>query len=311
MQRLWFTSFFSLLLGTGVLFGQGTALNPAAAARARERGLNAQTSANQSNASQNNTQQNQATPGARIAQPPGTQQAQPPVTPAPAGAGNPTVPGAGPFVAAAPTPQAPSTPAEMPPVPPQVTYRDGLLTVNAPNSSLSTVISAIRAKTGIEFEGIDNMAPDRLALTIGPAPESDVLAAIFDGSRFDYVVVGRTDSPNIVQRVVLTPKQGAPPQAGTVAMRPQQRPPAGEGEDEDTPDEQVSNGDPEPQDIPNQPPVQQQAQQPQNPQPQQQGPTKSPEQLLQELRQMQQQQQQKDPGSTAQPNPNVPRKPPL
>lgn len=306
MQRLCFTSFFSLLIGTGVLFGQGTsALSPAARARARARGLNAQTSADQSNPSQTNPQPTQPTPGARIAQPSGAPQTQP----APAGAGNTTVPGSGPFAVAAPTPQAPPAPAELPPVPPQVTYRDGMLTVVAPNSNLSTVISAIRAKTGIEFEGIDNMAPDRLALTIGPAPASEVLAAIFDGSRFDYVVVGRSDSPNIVQRVVLTPKQGAPAPAGAVAMQPQQRPPAGEGDEEDTPDEQVSNGDPEPQDIPNQPPVQQQAQQPQNPQ-QQQGPAKSPEQLLQELRQMQQQQQ-KDPGNTAQPNPNVPRKPPI
>ena len=42
----------------------------------------------------------------------------------------------------------------MPPVPPQVTFRNGLLTVqNAVNSTLSSLLTAILNKTGIEFEG--------------------------------------------------------------------------------------------------------------------------------------------------------------
>src|SRR6185312_2778357 len=38
----------------------------------------------------------------------------------------------------------PSRPADMPPVPPQVSYRNGMLTVNAVNSTMSSVLSAIR-----------------------------------------------------------------------------------------------------------------------------------------------------------------------
>src|SRR5260370_21304668 len=41
-----------------------------------------------------------------------------------------------------------------PPTPPQVTYRDGQLTVQALNSTLGTVLTAIRNKTGIQFEGL-------------------------------------------------------------------------------------------------------------------------------------------------------------
>src|SRR4051812_18976281 len=42
-----------------------------------------------------------------------------------------------------------------PPVAPVVTYRDGLLSVQALNSNLSSVVTAIRNKTGIEFEGAE------------------------------------------------------------------------------------------------------------------------------------------------------------
>lgn len=167
-----------------------------------------------------------------------------------------------------------------PPVAPVVTYRDGLLTVQALNSNLSSVVTAIRNKTGIEFEGAENIS-ERVAISLGPAPEGDVLAAIFTGSNYDFVALGRPDSPSIVQRVILTVKNrpGAPA-AGQAQARPAQQ---GEGDEEESPDEQVNAGDPQdtavqPPQIPQQPPPQPENQQP-----------KTPEQLLQELQQMQNQ----------------------
>ena len=169
-----------------------------------------------------------------------------------------------------------------PAVAPVVTYRDGLLSVQAMNSNLSSVVTAIRNKTGIEFEGAEGIS-ERVALALGPAPEGDVLAAIFSGSRYDFLAVGRPDSPNIVQKVILTVKNK--PGAGAEAQA-QQQPPANQGEEEEVPDEQVNNGG-DPQDTPVQPvPVPQQPPQAETPQNQQ---PKTPEQLLQELQQMRQQ----------------------
>jgi hypothetical protein len=164
-----------------------------------------------------------------------------------------------------------------------VTYENGLLTVQAMNSTLGGLLAAIRNKTGIQFEGLEGGAQERVAIAMGPAPESEVLAAILGGSSFDYVVVGRPDSPEIVQRVLLMPRGGP---ASTTAGAPPPRPAnaQGEGDDEDTPDEQAAG---EPQDTPVRPPVTQV--QPQQ-QPQQQ--PKTPEQLMQQLIQMQQQRQQ-------------------
>jgi hypothetical protein len=166
-----------------------------------------------------------------------------------------------------------------PAVPPVVTFRDGLLTVQALNSNLSSVLTAIRNKTGIEFEGIENVS-ERVAISMGPAPEGEVLSAILSGPKYDFVAVGRPDSPGIVQRVIITVKN----KAGAVAeAQPQQRPANGqEGDDEDTPDEQPSVGG-DPQDTPVQAPPA-----PQQP-PQAQTQPKSPEQLLQELQEMRRQ----------------------
>ncbi|MGH9636896.1 MAG: hypothetical protein ACRD72_18860 [Candidatus Angelobacter sp.] len=187
-----------------------------------------------------------------------------------------------------------------PPVAPVVTYRDGLLSVQALNSNLSSVVTAIRNKTGIEFEGAEGIS-ERVALALGPAPEGDVLAAIFAGSKYDFLAIGRADSPTIVQKVILTVKHG--PGAGAEAQAQPQPPAANQGEEEEVPEEQPNAG--EPQDTPVQPPVPQpppQAETPPNQQP------KTPEQLLQELQEMRRQKgSPEDP--TNNPNP-APRKMP-
>lgn len=186
----------------------------------------------------------------------------------------------------------------MPPVPPQVTYRNGLLTVNAVNSTMSSLLAAIRSRTGIEFEGAENSS-ERVAVSLGPAPEGEVLAAIFSGSGFDYVVLGRADSPETVQKVVLTLKSrgaGAGPViAGRPPQQPQQPQVQPEATEEEVPDE-AANVEQEPQDTAAQPP-------PVNPPPAaepqaqpQTGAPKTPEQLLQELKQMQERQQEQQNG---------------
>jgi hypothetical protein len=228
----------------------------------------------------------------------------------PAGVIQPQVTGRG---AAQPTAQQPMMPAQQPmtpartadnppttpPSPPTVTYRDGLLSVQASNSTLTSVLTAIRNKAGIEFEGLENLN-DRVALSLGPAPAGEVLSAIFAGSKFDFVAVGRQDNSAIVQRVIMTPKSRPGAVAGAQQQQPQ--PNAGQEaeEEENNTEEQVNST--EPQDIPVQPiqPPQAQTQNPAaQPQP------KTPEQLLQEIQEMRKQQGQGDENPA-----HVPRKPP-
>ncbi len=167
-----------------------------------------------------------------------------------------------------------------PVVPPVVTFRDGLLTVQALHSTLGSVMTAIRNKTGIEFEGGEG-AMDMVAISLGPAPEGEVLAAIFSGSGFDFLAMGRPDSPNIVQRVILKPNNKIGPMAAGNASPTIQTPrtPQNGDEEENVPEEQVVE---QPQDTPMQPPPTAVVQ------------PRLPEQFQQQLQQRQQQQQDQD-----------------
>ena len=199
-----------------------------------------------------------------------------------------------PLVAPLPTP---TTLAQMPPVAPKVTFAGGQLTIDAPNSRLSDVISAVRRATGTTFEGATS--DERVAVKLGPGASRDVITALLHGSRLDYIIVAADKDPSQAQRVLLM-QSGAAPQPGTVAQGPPR------------PNQQVNQGDPDMGDeptntdeIPDQtvtepPPSNNNAEienqnnqqnQQENNQNQQQQP-KTPEQLLQELQQLQQQQQQ-------------------
>jgi hypothetical protein len=189
-------------------------------------------------------------------------------------------------------------------VAPQVTYRDGLLTVQTVNSTLGGVLAAIRNKTGIQFEGLEGGLSERVVLSLGPAPEGEVLAAILGGTRYDFIAIDRPDSPGIVQRVILTARAGSSPPGEA------SRPAAAAGSSE-ADEEEAEDNDPEglkaPQDTPNRPPLVQ-AQQPQpqtnpqvqnnpqtgnspDPQPGQQS-SPTPEELLKKLQEMKQPQNQ-------------------
>jgi hypothetical protein len=96
---------------------------------------------------------------------------------------------------------------QTPAVAPQVSYVDGQLMVVAPNSTLIDILKAIHLKTGADL----NMPPDaldRVAVRLGPGKPAEVLAALLDGSRFNYVLLSGENSKTI-SRIILTAKAGA------------------------------------------------------------------------------------------------------
>ena len=77
----------------------------------------------------------------------------------------------------------------LPPRPPRVSFHNGLLSINADNSTLGDIFSAIHQKTGAAVELPPMGGGDRVAVNLGPAPADDVLAALLNGSRFDYIIL--------------------------------------------------------------------------------------------------------------------------
>lgn len=185
-----------------------------------------------------------------------------------------------------------------PPVPPQVSYEGGELTIAAPNSNLADVLNAVKAKTGANLELPPSAGQERVAVQLGPGPPRDVLAQLLDGSPFDYILLGAPNQPNSLTDIVLTrttgggatppsgtsaaiqaqPTEEEPSEPTTEAVQPspvQQEPPTPIAPGARMPADQNATGEPAP-----------------NAAPAQGNQVKTPEQLLQELQRMQQREQQ-------------------
>jgi hypothetical protein len=192
-------------------------------------------------------------------------------------------------------PPRPATPEQLPPTRPNVSYSNGQLTILANNSTMSDVLNSVRAQTGAQFEMSGVSTGDRVYAKLGPGAPKDILAALLDGSRFNFAILGSPTDPRAVERVVLMPKAGGASSvamsAPAVAAQPQMPQPGGQPQaNQEQPNEEEMQPAEE-----EAPPAEEQQQQPQQQQQQQQqgqpGQVKTPEQLLQELQQMQQQQQ--------------------
>jgi len=114
-----------------------------------------------------------------------------------------------PLPQAPPQPVAPPRPEQMTPVAPQVTYQNGQLSIQAQNSTLSSILSAVHARTGARVEMPADTANDRAAVQLGPGNPRDVLASLLQGSRFDYIVIGSPTDPDALSEVILTPHAGS------------------------------------------------------------------------------------------------------
>lgn len=101
-------------------------------------------------------------------------------------------------VAAVPMSQRPSNP-------PQISYQSGMLTIVADNSSLGDILREVHRTTGAVIDVPPN-ATERVVTRLGPGPARDVLADLLNGSAFNYVMTGSMTDPFSLASVVLTMK---------------------------------------------------------------------------------------------------------
>ncbi len=198
---------------------------------------------------------------------------------------------------------------QIPESPPKVTYEKGLLTIFAENATLGEILKQVRKLTKATIDLPPNGAQERVVTAIGPGAPRDVLAALLNGSQFNYVILGSTADPTIVASVVLTPKPGgsetqnaaagyqqanaSPGRPGQpfrpqmIATNPPPQPEANADDDSATDDADNSNDDAADQTPPVQAGGNPGDQQGVNPNQPNAGP-RTPEQLLQMMRQGQQ-----------------------
>ena len=196
------------------------------------------------------------------------------------------------------TPQpapAPPTLEQQPPTPPQVTYRDGQLSIVSTNATLSQVLRSVQTQTGAVIDLPPGAGSERVVAKLGPGKPQAVLSSLLDGSKFNYVILGESKNPGAVQKIVLLAKSAggvSEPAVNTAQNNIRPQPPV--------PQAQPGVEPPEDEYPQNEPEVENQ-QQPgmpgmpgsENLQPEVINPgNRTPEQMLQELQRMQQQQQQ-------------------
>jgi hypothetical protein len=95
--------------------------------------------------------------------------------------------------------------AELPPGPVTVNYQHGQLIIEAQNATLSSVLRAACNQTGTAID-IPSDAEERVVGVFGPGSAREVFASLLNGSLFNYIMMGSTDSSARVVRLTLFAK---------------------------------------------------------------------------------------------------------
>jgi AMIN domain len=126
-----------------------------------------------------------------------------------------------------PVSPAPSPPPQTPPRKFQVNYANGKLSIWADKASLAEVLLEVQRKTGADIPLPPGAQQDQVATSIGPAPPRDALAALLNGSRFNFIMVGADNDPTRLKAVVLTVRgeDGVSQPAISATSAPEPQPP--------------------------------------------------------------------------------------
>jgi hypothetical protein len=90
----------------------------------------------------------------------------------------------------------------------RVRFAHGQLEIHAHDSTLSEVLFQIQKQTGAEIAIPAGTEQERVFVDAGPAPASQVLAELLNGSSLNFVVVGSESDPNVLRSVILSRRNG-------------------------------------------------------------------------------------------------------
>jgi hypothetical protein len=101
---------------------------------------------------------------------------------------------------------------------PKVIYRNGQLTIKATNSTLGEVLRAVSLQTGAVIEFPSGSVNERVVVNFGPGPVRDVVGALLNGTRFNYVLMESPGNPSVLQRMILTNAEPAPSEPASPSL---------------------------------------------------------------------------------------------
>jgi hypothetical protein len=113
-------------------------------------------------------------------------------------------PGAKPGSAQSPEPTAPSLPPLTPPKAPKITCSGDRLSISADDSTLQSVLAAVRECIGVKIELPDGAAESRTFEELGPGPARQVLETLLSGTEFDFLIESTVADPQKIDAVLLS-----------------------------------------------------------------------------------------------------------
>jgi hypothetical protein len=96
-----------------------------------------------------------------------------------------------------------ATPSAPPKPPVGVTFQNGLLRIHTERATLAQVLFEVQRQTGAEIAIPAGAETEEIAVELGPAPAREVLAALLNGSRYNFIFVGNTRGRNL-QKAILS-----------------------------------------------------------------------------------------------------------
>ena len=88
-----------------------------------------------------------------------------------------------------------------------VHYAQGQLTVTSQSASLGTVLKLISAKTGAVIDLAPELQNEPVVAQIGPSGVREVMTALLDSPRIDYIIMGSGTAPGGLERILVRTRQ--------------------------------------------------------------------------------------------------------
>ena len=88
-----------------------------------------------------------------------------------------------------------------------VNYAQGQLTVTSQSASLGTVLKLISAKTGAVIDIAPELQNEPVVAQIGPSGVREVMTALLDSPRIDYIIMGSGAAPGGLERILVRTRQ--------------------------------------------------------------------------------------------------------
>ncbi len=117
----------------------------------------------------------------------------------------------------------------------------------------------MQSQTGASLDMPPGAGNERVVAKLGPGNPKDVLSALLNGSKFNYVILGEPNSSGAVQKVILMAASAAPAgghqpkRTPQVNYQPQPMQPQARGRAPDEPEDQQNEPEPDNQPVPGQP----------------------------------------------------------